>query len=119
MTPSSPIIEPLKRVESHGDTEVLHEVDGSIGPTNSVRALNGWYADLVVVLRVLVGLSRLRMLRGEPSGLALAYRLSLFHVAHGCFQIPSIRLGERTWHAIAMASLLFRHFEHRHSGHLA
>lgn len=50
MTPSSPTIEPPKRIEPHGDTEVLHEADGSIGPTNSVRALNGWYTDFIVVL---------------------------------------------------------------------
>ena len=50
MTTSSPTIEPPKRIEPHGDNEVLHEADGSIGPTNSVRALNGWYTDFIVVL---------------------------------------------------------------------
>ncbi len=50
MTPATPTIEPPKRMEPHGDAKVLHEADVSKGQANSVRALNGWYADFIVVL---------------------------------------------------------------------
>jgi MFS family permease len=50
MTQSSSTIEPHQPIERHGDSEFFHEANGAIGQTDSVRVLNGWYADFIVVL---------------------------------------------------------------------
>lgn len=81
MTPSTPTIDPLKSIELHGDSEVLHAADGLIGQADSVRAFNGWYADFVVVLIGAVAMAATYPGRTHGLGMVTEPLLKDFHLS--------------------------------------